>query len=98
MVDCIIWSKRAKLELADILEFFHQRNGSKKYSRKLYKRFTNALKLVLVHPNIGTRTDIELVRGIVDGDYVIFYRVNEKSIEVISIWDSRQNPEHSPTS
>lgn len=90
----IIWSPRAKIDQFSILDFYYKRNGNKTYSLKLYKRIQSAIKLLLRHPEIGVQTDIKNIRNLIEGDYAIFYRVNQDSIEIISIWDCRQDPEN----
>jgi len=39
----IVWSNQAKIKLYDILSFYAERNKSKTFSVKLYKRFNNEL-------------------------------------------------------
>jgi len=39
------------------------------------------------------QTDTENIRTLIHGDYEVFYEIKIKSIEIITIWDSRQNPE-----
>ena len=65
----IIWSPRAKLDQYEILGYYSKRNGNKTYSRKLFKRFKNAISLLAKHPEIGVRTDVKNVRSLVEGDY-----------------------------
>ena len=88
----IIWSHSAKTKLFEILDFFTERNKSKKYSVKLYKKFTDALKLLQKHPDLGKKTDIDSVRGIIVGDYILFYESTKDSLFVLVLWDTRQNP------
>lgn len=88
----IIWSHSAKTKLFEILDFFTERNKSKKYSVKLYKKITDALKLLQKHPDLGKKTDIDSVRGIIVGDYILFYESTKDSLFVLVIWDTRQNP------
>lgn len=61
----IIWSQRARLKLYSILEFYAERNKSKVYSAKLYARFNNEIKLLAKHPNLGIKTEIQSVRGLI---------------------------------
>ena len=89
----IVWSPRAQIDQFEILDFFYQRNGNKNYSKKLSKEFKDAIKLISRHSDIGLRSDIIDVRNIIVGNYSIFYRTGKKTIEIISIWDSRQDPE-----
>ncbi len=88
----IIWSHRAKIDLYELLEYFYHRNGNKNYSRKLNKQIRVAIKILSKHADIGIKTDIENVRNIIVQDYCIFYRKKNKTIEIITIWDSRQDP------
>lgn len=89
----IIWSNRAQIKLFIILEFFAERNKSKSYPIKLYQRFKKELNLLRKQPNLGIKTEIESVRGLIVDDYILFYECMEDKIVVLSIWDSRQNPD-----
>jgi plasmid stabilization system protein ParE len=89
----IIWSSRAKTDLFDILDFYFQRNGTKTYSIKLNANLRKSILLLETHPEIGVQTDIDNIRNLIHGDYAIFYEIKIKSIEIITIWDCRQDPE-----
>ena len=89
----IVWSHRAKIKLYEILKFYIDRNQSNSYSNKLYKRFTKELMLLKKHPDLGIKTEIEDVRGLIIGEYIIFYQTKDEMIIVHSVWDCRQNPE-----
>jgi plasmid stabilization system protein ParE len=89
----IIWSHRARIKLYAILDFYSKRNKSKTYSAKLYAKFNKEIKLLIKHPNLGIKTEIEFVRCLIVGEYIIYYEHHENSIIIHTIWDSRQNPE-----
>jgi len=89
----IIWSNRARIKLFKILEYYIERNKNKTYSSKLYKTFNKEFKILLKHPEIGIKTDVELVRGIIIEDYILYYEYSNESIIVHTIWDCRQNPD-----
>jgi plasmid stabilization system protein ParE len=89
----IIWSPRAKLDLFNILDFYFKRNGTKTYSIKLNGNLRKSIRLLETQPAIGVQTDIENVRNLIHGDYEIFYEIKIKTIEIITIWDCRQDPE-----
>src|SRR4030042_2458332 len=89
----IIWSSRAKLDLSEILDFYYQRNGTKTYSKKLNLNVRKSIRLLSKLPDIGIQTDVKNVRNLIFSDYNIFYRIGVSFIEIITIWDSRQNPE-----
>lgn len=88
----IIWSHRAQIKLYQILEFYTKRNKSKTYSQKLYRQFNKELKLLLKQPDLGIATEIDKVRGLRVGDFIIFYEDFQDKIIVHTVWDSRQNP------
>lgn len=88
----IIWSSRAKIDLFNILDFYFKRNGTKTYSIKLNTNLRNSIRLLEHHPEIGVKTDIENVRNLIHADYEIFYEIRIKTIEIITIWDCRQDP------
>jgi plasmid stabilization system protein ParE len=88
----VIWSHRARIKLLMILEFYTERNKSKTYSKKLYSKFNKELSLLLKQPEIGIKTEIEAVRGLIVDEFIFFYEVTTEMIIVHTLWDSRQNP------
>jgi len=75
------------------MEFYAKRNGSKTYSLKLFQRFNKELKILIKQPELGIKTEIEFVRGLIIEDYILFYEFNNEKIIVHTIWDCRQNPD-----
>jgi len=88
----IIWSHRAQSKLFEILEFYADRNRSKRYSIQLYKRFTKALNLLHKYPELGKKSEIEEVRGLIVGDYILFYEQTKEYFIIHTLWDCHQNP------
>ena len=88
----IVWSHRARIKLLMILEFYTERNKSKAYSKKLYTRFNRELSLLLTQPEIGIKTELDSVRGLIVEEFILFYEVTTEMIIVHTLWDSRQNP------
>ena len=89
----IIWSHRANIKLFEIFDFYAKRNKSTTYSKKLYRKFKKELSLLLKQPEIGTKTDIESIRGLIVEEYILFYEVTPEMIIVHSVWDCKQNPD-----
>ena len=89
----IIWSQRARIRLFQILEFYDKRNNSKVYSLKLHKEINKQLSIIQKQPEIGMKSEIESVRGIVFENFIIFYEIESNQIIIHTIWDCRQNPE-----
>lgn len=75
------------------MEFYVERNKSKAFSAKLYQRINQELKILINQPNIGIKTDLQSVRGLIIDAYILFYEYDSERIIIHSIWDSRQNPE-----
>lgn len=89
----IVWSSSAKLQLKAIFEYFNFRNKSKSYSLKLNRLIQTELKILLQKPTIGKKNNSINVRGLLIENYYIFYEINETHIIILSVWDTRQNPE-----
>jgi toxin YoeB len=90
----IIWSSKAKADLSNILDFFYIRNGSKTYSKKLNSKLRKAINLLGKHPLIGIQSDVEDIRTLVEGDYAVFYQLDGETIRIITILDTRQDPDN----
>jgi len=88
----IIWSHRARIRLLMILEFYSERNKSKTYSKNLYTKFNKELSLLLKQPEIGIKTELVNVRGLIVDEFILFYEVTSEMIIVHTLWDTRQNP------
>lgn len=93
MAQRVIWSLQAQHDRKEILSYWRTRNNSNIYSKKLNDLFKKAVKLIAAHPNIGSQTDIENVRAKVVRDYLIFYETTNSRIEILSVWDTRRNPD-----
>lgn len=88
----IIWSHKAQIKLFEILEFYTERNKSKAFSIKLYKKIRKELSLLHKQPELGIKTELASVRGLIIDEYVLFYEVTTDEIIVHTVWDCRQNP------
>ena len=66
----IVWSHKARIKLFEILDYYTKRNKSTTYSKKLYKKLKKETSLLLKQPELGTKTDIESVRGLIVEDYI----------------------------
>jgi len=90
----LIWSNRAKISIYRILKFYIDRNKSNTYSEKLFNIFNKEIQLLTKYPNLGVLTNIKNVRGLITGNYIIYYEITRKEIIIHTTWDSRQNPEN----
>jgi plasmid stabilization system protein ParE len=90
----IIWSQFAKSRLIEILEFYTIRNRSNSYSKRIYTRFKVELNYLTSYPEIGIKTELEGVRGLIIEDFILYYEITETRIIIHTVWDCRQNPEN----
>jgi plasmid stabilization system protein ParE len=89
----IVWTSNAKFELKYILEFYNFRNKTKTYSLNLYRKIQSEIDHLIFQPTIGKKTDIINVRGLIIENHIVYYELNENQIIILSVWDSRQNPD-----
>jgi plasmid stabilization system protein ParE len=90
----IVWSKRAKIRLYTILDFYIVRNNSKTYSIKLQKLISKEVNLLLKQPDLGLKTSEDTTRGLIIENYIVYYEITYDRIIIHTIWDSRQNPDN----
>jgi plasmid stabilization system protein ParE len=90
----LIWSAQSKIELFEIMNFYRKRNGNATYSLEFYTRIEKSLELCRTFAFIGKKTKIENVRAIIVDDFLIFYEVTDTEIIVLTIWNSKRNPEN----
>ena len=74
----IVWSNKAKIKLLEIFEFYSERNKSKTYSKKLYFKFNKELSVLLKQPEIGVKTELDTVRGLIVGEFILFMKLQLK--------------------
>lgn len=94
MAKRVSWSFRARNDRQEILEYWHDRNGNKDYSNILAKGFRETVRYIAEHNYIGVATDENNVRLAVCEHYLIFYEITEESVEVLTVWDSRRDPQN----
>ncbi|WP_238531758.1 type II toxin-antitoxin system RelE/ParE family toxin [Nitritalea halalkaliphila] len=76
------------------MEFWYLRNQSVSYSLKLERLFNKSLDLLAIHPEIGILFSqkplihFKTIRG-----YRLYYVFDEKTITLLTIWDTRRNPD-----
>lgn len=93
MAKQVVWSHRAQEDRKNILNYWRQRNGSTTYSKELNFLFKKAISLIQKFPNIGRPTKHPNIRVKVVRDYLIIYETTQTTIHVLTIWDSRQDPD-----
>lgn len=93
MVKQIIWSKRAKEDRKEILEYWLVRNKSNIYPLKLNNVFKEAIQWIADHPFVRRKTDFPGVYVKRVRDYLILFEDTDSKIIILTIWDTRRNPD-----
>ncbi len=93
MAKKVIWSETAVKDRLDIYQFWLHHNQSEIFSEKLEILFNEAAILLSRFPEAGTKTDLDTIRIKVIRTYKIFYINKPEQIEIVRIWDTRQDPE-----
>ena len=88
----LIWSVEARNSRKNIFEYWNNRNKSKVFSNKLNLLFNTNIQIVLKLPEFGHPTKNESDKFIIVSHFEIIYKITEKEIVVLDIWDTRQNP------
>ena len=97
MVAKIIWSDFALRQLKEIHKYY-EIEASEKTAQRLTKSIVQTTIQLESNPLIGTRepllenTEYEY-RFLVKKNYKIIYRLDNKFVRVVSVFDTRQNPE-----
>jgi plasmid stabilization system protein ParE len=94
MAKRVIWSNKAKEEKLKILNYWADKTGSKKYSGKLEAKFRETIRHIAENNYLGKSTDIENIRVVIAGYYLLFYEIKAVSIEILTIFNTRRNPEN----
>ncbi len=89
----IVWTEYALKNKIEIFNYWNDRNKSNEYSIKLNNLIDKRIELLQSFPLIGKLTEYENTRHLVVRDYLIIYKVELEIIYIITIWDSRQNPD-----
>ncbi|WP_313214922.1 type II toxin-antitoxin system RelE/ParE family toxin [Soonwooa sp.] len=92
MAKKIIWSRKAQVELIEILEYWINRNKSNTFSIKLNELVDEQLKLLTANPKIGRKTDIENVYIKIIHKYLLYYELVENELHVLTIRHGSKNP------
>jgi plasmid stabilization system protein ParE len=93
MAKQVVWTKIAQGNRTAILQYWIYRNKSDTYSKKLNGYFKESVELISKYPRIGKKTEYPDIRIKVVKNYLLTYRIKANRIEILTIWDSRQDPD-----
>ena len=93
MAKRIVWSKVARLDFKEILDFYIRRHGNSIYARKLNESLKKTLQLLSEYEYLGVMSDYEEVRVLIKGDLKVYYKLFPEYIFLITVWHAKQNPD-----
>ena len=90
----IIWTDEALEDLHVFTQYYYQVAGIR-VARKMRKIITDAVEILSAFPFIGAQIPnrAKVYRAwVVHPYYKVVYRIAEKEISILLIWDCRRNP------
>jgi plasmid stabilization system protein ParE len=98
MVIKIIWSQLSKSKLFEIFEYYKYKVNPV-FAKNLILNLKNTPKVLYKNPQIGQKEELleyynKEIRYLVLNNYKILYHFNQNlnRIEIVNIFDTRQNP------
>ena len=79
--------------LEAILNFFDERNGSDRFSKKLLKMIHKQVLLLKTMPEIGRLTDFPSVRVLFVERFGIEYQIRDNAVLIIDIYSCETDPD-----
>ena len=79
--------------LEAILNFFDERNGSDRFSKKLLKMIHKQILFLNTIPEIGRLTDFPSVRVLFVERFGIVYQIRDKVVLIIDIYSCETDPD-----
>ena len=79
--------------LEAILNFFDERNGSDRFSKKLLKMIYKQVLLLKTMPEIGRLTDFSGVRVLFVERFGIEYQIRDNAVLIIDIYSCETDPD-----
>ena len=89
----IVWTQQGHNQKIKILAYWLDHNQSSTYSKKLNHLFNKKIELLIQYPYLGIKTQLKNIRVKTVNKYLIAYKITEREIQILAVWDSRQNPE-----
>lgn len=96
MIREVRWSKTSRQTYLDILLYIQEKWGDEKaveFAEKVESLIQNIIKMPLMFP-ATEHEGKQIRRCVVSKQTSIYYKVEETSIDLITFYDNRQNPEN----
>ncbi len=95
MAKKVTFTEKAEKERLSILEYYFEVTGNKTIPAKIYKQFNRVINNIQIFPESGRKLKNNN-RGIIKSHYKIVYKIEEESMIILHICDTRQNPKSLP--
>jgi toxin YoeB len=94
MAEKVVLSVEAEQNRYDILKYYFDETGSSKIPLQIFEQINDAFETIVIFPNSGKSINKKGHHVFVTRPYNIIYRINDDTIEILHIWDTRQNPKN----
>ncbi|MGM0650786.1 MAG: type II toxin-antitoxin system RelE/ParE family toxin [Bacteroidota bacterium] len=89
----IVWTDEALVNLSNIFDYLKQRWTEKEirnFSRLLYRQ----INLIQSNPRLfpASATSKSLRKSVLTKQTTIYYRIDNKEVRIVTLFDNRQNP------
>lgn len=90
----LLWSEKATLDLQQIIDYLKE-SWTEKEIKSFVKRLDKRLNLILINPRLFPKTTKRrnIRRSVLTKHITIYYTAFGKSIKVVALFDSRQDPQ-----
>jgi len=92
MAKRITWTPQAKIDRFEILEYYFEAGTPKKSLRTIDSQIRKTIKLLSKFPQLGKTFGNFGERIVYKSYYSIIYKVEDDSILIMQVWDSRRDP------
>lgn len=89
----ILWTNHALKELSETYDYL-ETNFTEREMKKLSLEIDKTLKLISINPRLFPLSEFKGVRKIAIKKFnTMYYRENENTVEILSFFSNRQNPD-----
>jgi plasmid stabilization system protein ParE len=90
----VLWTDHAISELKDTIEYLEE-NWTERELRNFSAKLDHTIELISKTPEIfpSSLEKNEIRKAVVEEHNNLYYRINENSIEVVSLFSNRKNPD-----
>lgn len=89
----ILWTDHAISELNETIEYL-ENNWTEKELRKFFSKLDHTIELISKTPEIfpDSHEKKRIRKAVVEKHNNLYYRINENSIEIVSLFSNQKNP------